>query len=82
MEQLVVSVSFRQKISSFCEREMPQVDNKNVEKIEVFVVFDAISVQFPREFIICFNAINNKRTRLASIFEEKVAAFCSKTTSE
>ena len=41
---------------------MPQVDPEIVEKVfKVFVLFDAISVKFPRVFVICSKTIKNER---------------------
>ena len=54
MGLFVVSVSFRQKISSICERKMHQIDPEIADKLEHFVVLDAISVQYPRDLIISF----------------------------
>ena len=42
---------------------MPSFDPEIIEKIDVFVVFDAISVQFPRDFVSSSNIINNEKTR-------------------
>ena len=44
-------------------------DCRNLSKIfKVFVVFDAISVQFPRDIVVSSNAINNKRMSYALLF--------------
>ena len=50
-EQNVVSVSFRQQIRSISESKMLKIDLEIAEKLEVFVVFRAISVHFPRVFV-------------------------------
>ena len=57
---------------------MPKIDPEFVEKIWSFVV-DAISVQFPSDFAISSNTVNNKWTRITIVFGENVAAFASKT---
>ena len=67
----VASVSFRQEIKTFCTKTMPQIDPEIVEKFHVFVVFDAISVQFPRDFVICSNTINNEKLSYAAHFLER-----------
>ena len=47
---------------------MLQIDPEIVEKFEVFVVFDAISVEYPRFFVKDSNTINNERTSYALHF--------------
>ena len=79
MGQLVVSVYFRQEISSICKNKMPQIDPENVKKFEVSVVFDAISVQFPRVFQIRSNTNNNKKRTMCKIFLKKALQRNSKT---
>ena len=55
----------------------------NCQKTEVFVVFDAISVQFPRDFVPIQSTQQQKKNELCiTVFEEKVEAFCEKYTSE
>ena len=61
MRKFVVWMSFRQDISSI-PKNLPQIDHEVVEKFEVFVVFDAIRVKFPRDFVISSNKINKERT--------------------
>ena len=58
---------------------MAQIDPENVETIDVFDVFDAICVHFPRSSAIGSNTINYERR---SIFEMTVAAFCFKNISD
>ena len=75
-----VLVSFRREISSLCERKMPQIN----PELSVFVVFDAISVHYPRDFVLSFNTINSTTTERAmqNIFEENIAVCFFKNTSE
>ena len=73
----LVSVSFCQEISSIWKRKMPEIDPAIVE---IFVVFDEISVHFPIDFVISSNTINNERTRYAIIFLKRtLQRFASKT---
>ena len=65
MRSFVISVSFREEISSIYKRKMPQIDREIVEKVEVFVLFDTISVQFPRAFVI---SSNNQKRALHYVF--------------
>ena len=76
MGQLVVSVSFRQEISSIWKRKMPEIDPAIVEN---FVVFDEISVQFPIDFVISSNTINNERTKELLFLKRTLQRFASKT---
>ena len=47
------------EISSICKIKMPQIKlTLTVEKFEVFVDFDAISVHFPKDFDLRSNTIN------------------------
>ena len=57
------TVSFRQKINSIIEKKIGSIDPGNVETI---VVFDAIPLQFPKNFIINSNTINNERASFAA----------------
>ena len=82
MGQLVVSVYFRQEISSICKNKMPRIDPENVKQFEVSVVFDAISVQFPRVFQIRSNTNNNKKKNYVQDFFEESVAAQFKNTSE
>ena len=52
MRKIVISVSFRREISSNCKIKLPKIGPEIVEKLEVFVLFDAISVQFPENFLL------------------------------
>ena len=45
---------------------MIQIDPEIVEKFDVSVVFDAISVEYARGFVIKSNTNSNKRTSYAS----------------
>ena len=73
-------MSFRQPISSFSKGTMLEVDLDIVEIFELFVVFDAISVQFPRVFLISSITINNERTSYALHFLKRtLLGFASKT---
>ena len=64
MGRLFVSISFRRKKDSVCERKMPQIDPDIVKKIEVYVVFHAISEKVSREFVEGSKTIYNKRMGL------------------
>ena len=78
--KVFVSVSFRQQISSVSKRKMPKVDLEIVEKFEVFVVLNAVSVQFPRVIVINSIAFENERTSYALHFlKRKLQRFSSKT---
>ena len=61
---------------------MPQIDPELSEK--VFVVLDALFVQFPRDFVLKTNTIKSTTKNELCIrnFEENVAAFCFKNTSK
>ena len=65
--KFVVSVSLRQEISSFSKRIAPNW-SWNCRKIRSFVVFDALSVEFPWVFVIRSNTIINERTSEALHF--------------
>ena len=79
-EKNVVSVSFRQQIRSISESKMAKIDIEIAEKFEVFVVFDAISVQFPRVFVDSSITLNNERTSYSiHIFMRTLQRFASKT---
>ena len=84
MGKFVFSTSFHYKISSICKRKMPQIDPELSKTFKVFVVLDAISVQFPKDFVLSSNKINSttKERAMNYIFEENVAAVCFKYTSE
>ena len=59
---------------------MLQIDPEIVEKFEVFVVFDAFSVEFPRFFVKGSNTINNERTSFAlHLLKRTFQRFTSKT---
>ena len=51
------------------------------DKFEVFVVFDSLSVQFTRDFVLRSNTINSKTKKrdMHSFFEEAFQRFASKT---
>ena len=74
------TVSFRQEINSIIEKKIASIDPGNVETI---VVFDAIPLQFPKNFIKKFQHNQQRKSELCStMFEKNVVAFCSKNTSE
>ena len=76
-EKNVVSVSFRQQIRSIFESKMLKID---LEIAEVFVVFDAISVQFPKVFVSSSITLNNERTSYAiHSLKRMLQRFASKT---
>ena len=80
MKKNVVSVCFRQQIRSISESKMLKIDLEIAEKFEVFVVFDAISVQFPRVFVTSSMTLNNERTSYAIHFLKRTLhRFASKT---
>ena len=59
---------------------MLQIDPEIVEKFDVFVVFDAISVEFPRFLVKGSNTFNNERTSYAlHILKRTFQRFASKT---
>ena len=59
---------------------MLEIDLEVVEKFDDFVVFDAISVQFPKVFVISSITLNNERTSYAIHFlKRKLHGFASKT---
>ena len=59
---------------------MLQIDLENVEKFEVFVVFDGIPVEFPRFFVKGSDTINNERTSYSLHFLKRTfQRFASKT---
>ena len=67
-EKNVVSVSFRQQIRSISESKMLKIDLEIDEKFEVFVVFDAISVQFPKVFVNSSKRLTTKERVMQYIF--------------
>ena len=80
--KLVVSVSFRYEISSIRKRKGPQIDLR-CQNFEVFVVFDAISVDFPKDFVLS-SAIHSttKKRAMQCFLEENITVFCFTNTSE
>ena len=60
MRKFDFSMSFRQEISSICKRKMPQTCPGYVEKVEVFVRFNAISVQLPKAFVFSSDTIKTE----------------------
>ena len=76
-----VELSSRDKFSL---EKKPEIDTELSKKNEVFVDFDAISIQFLRDFVLSFNTINSATEQRAMhcIFEKNVAAFCFKNSSE
>ena len=67
-ETYVVSVSFRQQIRSISESKMLKIDLEIAKKFQVFVVFHAISVQFPRVFVNSSITLNKKERVKQYIF--------------
>ena len=62
---------------------MINVDFEIVEKFEVFVVFDTISVQLLRGFVISSITLNNERTSYALHFLKRtLQRFASKTIQQ
>ena len=81
-EKVVVSVSFRQQIKTIANSKVLEIDLEVVEKFDDFVVFDAISVQFPKVFVISSITLNNERTSYAIHFLKRtLKRFASKTTT-
>ena len=79
-EKVVVSVSFRQQIRTISNSKVLEMDLEVVEKFDDFVVFDAISVQFPKVFVISSITLNNERTSYAIHFLKRtLQRFASKT---
>ena len=79
-EKVVVSVSFRQQIRSISNSKMLKIDLEIVEKFGEFIVFDAISVQFPRVIVISSITLNNGKTSYAIHFLKRaLQRFASKT---
>ena len=68
MKKNIVSVSFRQQIRSISDSKLLKIDLERAENFEVFVVFHAISVQFPKVFANSSITLNNERTSYAIIF--------------
>ena len=64
-----------------CFSELSSSDCQNLsETFQIFVVFDAVSVQIPRDNVISSNTINNKRTSHTLLFLKKtVQRAASKT---
>ena len=58
---------------------MPAIDSENVDK---YKVFDAISVQFPRAFVIRSYTVETKERKLCSILFEEQAAKTLQNDSE
>ena len=59
---------------------MLQIDPEIVKNFEVVVIFDAISVEFPRFSVKGFNTINNEKTSYALRFlKGTFQRFASKT---
>ena len=81
-EKVVVSVSFRQQIKTIANSKVLEIDLEVVEKFDDFVVFDAISVQFPKVFVFSSITLNNERTSYAIHFLKRtLQRFASKTTT-
>ena len=67
MGKLVVSVSFRFEISSIRKRKGPQIDLR-CQNFEVFVVFDAISVDFSEDFVLSSQSTQRRKNQLCNVF--------------
>ena len=67
MGKLVVSVSFRYEISSIRKRKGPQTDLR-CQNFEVFVVFDAISVDFSQDFVLSSQSTQQRKNELCNVF--------------
>ena len=67
-EKVVVSVSFRQQIRTISNSKVLEIDLEVVEKFNDFVVFDAISVQIPKVYVISAITLSNERTSYAIHF--------------
>ena len=76
MGKLVVSMSFRYKIYSIRKRKGPQSDLR-CQNFEVFVVFDAISVDFSKDSVLS-SAIHSttKKRAIQCFLEENITVFC------
>ena len=71
---LVNSVSFRHEIISICKSKTSQNDT------ERFVVFDAISVYFPRDFVLSFkNQLNERSSYALHFLKRTLRCFLAKT---
>ena len=79
-DKVVISVSFRQQIRTISNSKMLEIDLEVVEKFDDFVVFDAISAQFPKVFVISSITLNNERTSYAIHFLKRtLQRFASNT---
>ena len=79
MGKLVVSVSFRYEISSIRKRKGPQIDLR-CQNFEVFVVFDAISVDFSKDFVLSSAIHSTTKKRAMQIFLKRILqCFASQT---
>ena len=67
MGELVVLVSFRFEISSIRKRKGPQIDLR-CQNFEVFVVFDAISVDFSKDFVLSSQSTQQRKNELCNVF--------------
>ena len=70
MGKLVVSVSFRYEISSIRKRKGPQIDLR-CQNLEVLVVFDAISVDFSKDFVLSSQSTQQQKNELCNVFFKK-----------
>ena len=62
-----VSASFCYKISSIRKRKGPQIDLR-CQNFEVFVVFDAISVDFSKDFVLSSQSTQQQKNELCNVF--------------
>ena len=67
MGELVVSMSFRYEICSIRKRKGPQIDLRG-QNFEVFVVFDAISVDFSKDFVLKSQSTQQRKNELCNVF--------------
>ena len=75
-----LSLSFRQQIRTISNSKVLEIDLEVVDKFDDFVVFDAISLQFPKVFVISSITLNNERTSYAIHFLKRtLQRFASKT---
>ena len=75
-------MSFRYEISSIRKRKGPQIDLR-CQHFEVFVVFDAISVEFLKDFVLSSAIHSTTKKRVMQCFlEENITVFCFTNISE
>ena len=72
MGKLVVSVSFRYEISSIRKRKGPQIDLR-CQNFDFFVVFDAISVDFSKDFVLSSQSTQQQKNELCNVFLKRTS---------